>query len=658
MRVSSTVLAVLTFSAWGLAVTGQAAWAKNQPAPDWAVEAAKTATPASAESASSLLLFSEKVEHFDKDGRMVEHIRTATRILKPQGREDAYCAVVWDVDEKIISLHSWTIAADGKQFEAKDTDAFEEGGGGTRAMIFAKKVKVIRPLAADPGNTVICESEELLPSYQHEIPWHFQRDYPVVAESLEVDLPAGAKFAESWHRYTAVKPKEVSPNHWRWDLHDVPALDLRNLHAPPPEAGLFARMSVLLDDLAQDGKDNQWRALGKWCEQLQTNRPAPSAEFTAQTQQLIQGAPDFYTKLAHITEHIQKHIRYFVVERGIGGWQAHYAADIFHNQYGDCKDKTTLLISMLQVAGIQAYYMPVDMSRGFVDPDAPSFYGNHMITAIELPADVKDDRLAAISTAKNGKRYLIFDPTNETAPVGNLPDYLQGGWGILSDGNDSQILQLPILASEWNGSERKGEFTLSADGSLQGKSATTHTGPEGADLRRLIKLTEEKERREFLEKRLSVDLPGLTLDSVKVKQPESLNQPVVFEFGLTARQYAHQAGPLILVRPRVLGSLAIPFDQKPRTLPIDLGSTGHWKDSFDIHLPEGYVVDELPRSINVDFDFASYHAKTTSTPGGLHYEREYIVRQVEIPAERAADFRRLEGAIVFDEKGTAVLKKQ
>ncbi len=42
----------------------------------------------------------------------------------------------------------------------------------------------------------------------------------------------------------------------------------------------------------------------------------------------------------------------------------------------------------------------------------------------------------------------------------------------------------------------------------------------------------------------------------------------------------------------------------------------------------------------------------------LHYEREYVVHQVEIPADKAADFRKLEGAILFDEKGTAELKKQ
>jgi hypothetical protein len=60
----------------------------------------------------------------------------------------------------------------------------------------------------------------------------------------------------------------------------------------------------------------------------------------------------------------------------------------------------------------------------------------------------------------------------------------------------------------------------------------------------------------------------------------------------------------------------------------------------------------------MDMDFASYHSTITAKGGDLHYEREYVVRQVELPAERAADFRKFEGAILRDEKGTAVLKKQ
>ena len=60
----------------------------------------------------------------------------------------------------------------------------------------------------------------------------------------------------------------------------------------------------------------------------------------------------------------------------------------------------------------------------------------------------------------------------------------------------------------------------------------------------------------------------------------------------------------------------------------------------------------------MDIDFASYHASATAKGNVLHYEREYVVRQVEIPATRRLISAKLESAILSDEKGTAVLKKQ
>jgi hypothetical protein len=293
-----------------------------------------------------------------------------------------------------------------------------------------------------------------------------------------------------------------------------------------------------------------------------------------------------------------------------------------------------------------------------VDPSAPSLYGDHMIAAIEVPADVKDPRLEAVVAAKDGKRYLIFDPTNERTPAGNLPSYLQGSYGILSAGPDSQVIELPVLGPDTNGTERKGSFTLSADGALTGKVDTMHSGSEGADFRMFLKYTDDKERHEFWEKYVARDLPGVALDSFDFVQPPSLDKPMEFHYAVTVPQYAHAAGPLLLVRPRVVGDDSIPFDDHPRSIPIELEATGRWRDSFDIALPPGYVVDETPDPTDVDMDFASYHSSISAKGNVLHYEREYVVRQVEIPASKADDFRKLEGAILFDEKGAVVLKKQ
>ena len=629
----------------------------SQPVPQWGLDAAKTHTPDYDKDAASVVLFDEYVETVDGQGRAVEREREAIRILKPQGRHNT-CEVSYDVDEKINYFRVWTIAADEKQYQAQDTDFTEQGDTGIPVMLSTRKVLIAHPPAVDVGATIFCESEELLEPYLQETVWRIQISIPVVFQALEVDLPGRRAHTQSWHNFQPVKPVEVAPNHWRWELKDMPALDLREVKSRPEWAALAARMSVQWGDAAVEGNENQWRAIGQWVSTLEANRPDPSPEITALVQSLIAGAPDFYTKLSRITDYVQKNIRYFIVMRGIGGLQANHAADIFRNRYGDCKDMTTLLISMLQVAGIHAFYVPVDHRRGVVDPENPSLMGDHMITAIEIPPDVQDPRLMAIVKAKDGKRYLIFDPTDERTPVGNLRSVLQGGFGTLATGPSSQIIALPVLGPDANGTERKGSFTLASDGTLTGSVDTTHSGPEGAELRTILKYSDEKERRESLETAIANDVPGVVLNSFQFVQPSELDKPIEVHYKLTAALYAHQAGPLLLVRPRVVGSHVLPFDDKPRTVPIELGATGRWRDSFDIAIPPGYVVDETPDPVNIDLDFASYHSSVSAKGNLLHYEREYVVRQVEIPPAKAASFRQLENAILSDEKGAAVLKKQ
>ncbi|HEU5458091.1 MAG TPA: transglutaminase family protein, partial [Terracidiphilus sp.] len=483
-----------------------------------------------------------------------------------------------------------------------------------------------------------------------------QNSVPVVYQSMELDLPASTPYAVSWHAMEPLKPVEVAPNHWRWEIKDRHRLDLRDVPSRPDWAALAAWASLDWGDVGVTGTDNRWRAMGNFFTSLEAGRPDPTPEITAETQQLIAGAPDYFTKLQRITEYIQKNVRYFIVMRGIGGWQANPAGEIFRNRYGDCKDKTTLLISMLRVAGIQAFYVPVDHRRGVVDPSAPSFYGDHMITAIEIPSGVTDKRLRAVATGKTGKRYLIFDPTNQEVPVGDLPSYEQGGYGLLSAGEESQVLALPVLEPDASLSVRSGSFTLAGDGTLTGTVKVDRDGTQGADLRGALLSLDQKQRRDELERGLASDLPGVVLNSFDYATPPELDKPVALNFAFSAGAYAHTAGNLLLVRPRVVGSDGLAFDDAPRTVPINLRATGEWKDSFDIKLPAGYVVDELPDAVNVDVGFASYHAKSTAAGGVLHYERDYEVKQVQIPTAQAADFRKLEGAILGDERGTAVLR--
>jgi hypothetical protein len=616
--------------------------------------------------APAVVLFDEYLITVDAQNHAVERERVAVRILKPQGREYSHCAISYDVDEKLNYFHAWTIAADGRQFQAMDDDFTDQGDYGDAVMQFTEHTRSLKPPASDPGAVVVCETEQQMRPYMSFESWDIQGSIPIVHEALDLALPAGGHYAESWRKYPPVKPVVVEADHLRWSIENMPRLDLENLHSVPAWGSLAARMSVFWGDSAVNGTEAQWRMIGQWGQKLQEHRTDPSPEITAKVQELVAGAPDLYTKLNRITTYIQKNVRYFIVIRGIGGWQAHSAADIYRNHSGDCKDKATLLISMLQVIGVRAYYFHVDSRRGIIDPDAPSLSGNHMIAAIELPAGENDPRFAArIKTPSGppgGKDLLIFDPTDEETPVGLIRSALQSAWGNIFDGDQSRALQMPVLAPETAGLNRQGSFTLSADGTLAGDITETFTGDDARTERQFVKDNDEKEVHRLLEAGIGSGLPGMVFKGYEFHQTADLDKPLTLDLHLSVPTYARPAGPLLLMRPRLLGSHVhtVPdvMEGKPRKYAIELGNPGRWRDSYSFALPAGYKVDETPDPVSLDLDFASYKSSITASGNTLHYEREFVVKNVEIPPTKAAEFRHMQEAILSDESGTVVLKKQ
>ena len=95
--------------------------------------------------------------------------------------------------------------------------------------------------------------------------------------------------------------------------------------------------------------------------------------------------------------------------------------------------------------------------------------------------------------AANGKTLLIFDPTDEETPLGLIRGELQGAYGNLANGADSQVIQMPVLAPQSASLNRKGSFVLAADGTLAGDITDVFTGVDAAGERGLLKEADTKE---------------------------------------------------------------------------------------------------------------------------------------------------------------------
>ena len=129
---------------------------------------------------------------------------------------------------------------------------------------------------------------------------------------------------------------------------------------------------------------SDWASVGAWYRSLADGRITPDAAIKAKVAELTAGKASTEDKARAVYQYVSTQIRYVGVDFGIGRFQPHAAAEVFANQYGDCKDKHTLLASMLSVLGLQADPVLIGANIRF-NPAVPapdSF--NHVITHLQL----------------------------------------------------------------------------------------------------------------------------------------------------------------------------------------------------------------------------------------------------------------------------------
>jgi hypothetical protein len=166
------------------------------------------------------------------------------------------------------------------------------------------------------------------------------------------------------------------------------------------------------------------------------------------------------------------------------------------------------------------------------------------------------------------------------------------------------------------------------------------------------------ERTRYIERYFAYSLKGLSIKESKLDNINQLAQDLISHYKISVDNYAQTTGPLLLIRPRVIGSFFAHIDYKDRKYDVDLDSPLHATDSYEIQLPEGYVVDDMPNPVKVDVGFATYQSRCEATGSTVKYWREYILKDPVVPQAKLGDLHRLEDAIGGDEYSTIVLKKK
>ncbi|MFZ0773623.1 MAG: DUF3857 and transglutaminase domain-containing protein [Candidatus Sulfotelmatobacter sp.] len=631
-------------------------------APAWMHALVNAPLPSYDEKTDAVLLYSETNVTVVSTDKIKTQVREAYKILRPNGREHGTVSVHFNPQRKIKTLHGWCIPAQGKDYEVKDKDALERSSSADGGeLISDAKYKVLRIPAPDPGNIVGYEYEvEEQPLFLQDI-WSFQEVDPVRESRYSLQLPPGWEYKVSWLNHPEVKPTEAGNNSWRWTVNDVNGI--RKEPLMPPFEGVAGEMIVSFFT-ASGGpamKANpDWDAMGKWYSNLVGERVEASSEIKEQVALLTASKTTPLQKMQSIATFVQQDIRYVAIELGIGGFQPHAAPDVFSHRYGDCKDKATLVRSMLREIGVESYHVVINDERGSVTGEMPAHNGfNHVITAIKLPDGLSDPSLVATMQHPKLGRILFFDPTNELIPFGQLPGYLQANYGLLVTPGGGELIELPQQPSRMNSIQRTAKLTLDATGTLKGEVKETRLGERASSERwRLRTVTKDADRIKPIEELLGNSLASFHLTHASLINFQQTDQPFGFNYSFESPNYAKNAGNLLLVRPRVIGNKSLGFleTKEARKFPIEFEEPARDTDTFEITIPAGYVVDDIPPPVDADYGFASYHSKTVVNGNVVGYTRTFEVKELSVPVDKADDLKRFYRIIASDERNTVVLK--
>ena len=210
-----------------------------------------------------------------------------------------------------------------------------------------------------------------------------------------------------------------------------------------------------------------------------------------------------------------------------------------------------------------------------------------------------------------------------------------------------------------NSITRAGKLTLDSSGTLTGEVNETRMGDRASSERwRLRTVTKSSDQIKPIEDLLANSLSLFRITQASLINLNQTDQPFGFHYTFEAQSYAKNAGGLLLVRPRVLGVKAsgILETKEPRVFPIEFEGPARDTDTFDITIPAGYVVDDLPPAVDADYGFASYHAKTEVKGNLIHYSRTFEVKELSVPVSRAEELKKFYRIIAGDERNTVVLK--
>jgi tetratricopeptide (TPR) repeat protein len=454
--------------------------------------------------------------------------------------------------------------------------------------------------------------------------YQFIKNAVVLDEQLEISIP---REREVNLKNQTIQPRMREENGRRiylWKTSNLESLSVeeqRKAQSYDAVRGLRPPPDVLVSSF------RSWEEVGQWYEGLQREQIQPTPEVRAKAEELTKGLLDDDAKVHAIYNYVSLRYRYVAISFGIGRYQPHAAAAILGNQYGDCKDKHTLLAALLNAVGIRAYPALIN-SGAAVDEDVPSpGQFNHVISVVA-----------------KGRALSWMDTTPEVAAIGQLIYPLRGKPALLILPDKVGFQTTPANSPFAN--KHAGTLTarLDTDGTLRAHVETTDRGDSEIFMRDSFRRVSESQWKD-LTNRISYGARlGGTINDVRISSPEKTEEPFTLAYDYTLKEFAEGDKHRFVVPIPPLRIPEVKDADLKRKTPLWIGNTGEQLYESRIEFPKGWTATP-PSPIDLKESFAEFQGSSEVHEGVLTTRRRLVLKASTVMPDQLTGYKSFQKAI-------------
>lgn len=458
----------------------------------------------------------------------------------------------------------------------------------------------------------------------------------VLEETLELDVPAGRKVRLKTADDILTEVREAGGRRiYRWsrsrpqpETEDEKKERQKTASKPRPPA-------VQLTTFAS------WEEVGRWYAELERERRVLTPELRAKAEELTRGKATPREKMKALYDFVAKQYRYVSLSFGVGRYQPHAAAEVLANQYGDCKDKHTLLAALAEAAGLEAYPVLIHSTRK-LDPDVPSpAQFDHVISAVP---------------EQNG--FYFLDTTAEVAPFAMLPATLRGKQALLIPWRAPvRLVETPADPPFPIRQDVLVTGQISDLGKLEANLRYEMRGDSELGLRQAFRRTPQTNWKDLAQWIATMDQLFGQVNEVKVSNPDDTERPFTLEYSMAWPAYldwSRKSAQLSLPVPNI-GLPDTNDETAEQAEPIELGSPMEIILRLELKLPAHYTA-RAPVPVRVTRNYAEYSSRYEFRDGTFMAERHLKLKQRELPASRVPDYLAFVRALRADEGQTLAVE--